>query len=513
MERSLPNTVVKRPSGDPRSAARKPKTKSVALGQVFTPPDLARRMVEGLGLSKAAPGVTLLDPCVGPATFPAAVADLGMSHIAIRAYDVDTDMVEITKLWAAKHQVKDIAVVQSDYLNTIPAECYDFAILNPPYLRQEWIENKESYRESFRRRYGVDIPGTANLYVYFIVKTVAELSEGGRLACIVYDSWQSTRFGRWLQNYLACYCHSINVESVHGLPFENRLIDATILYLEKGNGVGAVGNQPSTEQFTDRFSELSPVNQLFSTRRGLRLKQAGFFLTDLNAVERDGATPFIKKVNLVSGFSVLEDHPEAALLVTPSRRDERTLRALQHRLSGAQLAPENNIPILTWWRERPEAWASHADGSWAPLLFNYYLRRRPRHIYNPRQERIFSDNFYGLTPRKSDVPVLAWLAALNATLTVVGVLERARNQGAGLAKLQLFEYREARVVDLEQWSLQDISKMMLFGQELACGGDPEKMIASIDELIAVVLGKPELRNESLRLTLEYADCRARRPKN
>ena len=49
------------PSGDPRSEARKPQSLTEALGQVFTPPVLAERMVLGLGLENLEGSVRMLD--------------------------------------------------------------------------------------------------------------------------------------------------------------------------------------------------------------------------------------------------------------------------------------------------------------------------------------------------------------------------------------------------------------------------------------------------------------------
>jgi adenine-specific DNA-methyltransferase len=504
------NSVVTRTSGDPRSTARKPKTRAEALGQVFTPQPLAQKILENLGVLKSQVGVRLLDPCVGPATFPFALRVLGASHVSVHAYDIDPIMADATRTWATTHNV-NITVDTADYLNSFCDNSYDFAVLNPPYVRQEWIEHKEYYRSVFRKHYGIEVPGTSNLYVYFIVKALADLKEGGRMACIVYDSWQTTRFGQWLQAHLYASCCFVNVESVPNLPFEGRLIDATIIIIEKGNGTNLLQVPKRNDDFSTQVPGVSPVSQLFSTKRGLRLKQADFFMTDLSGVENDGADPFVKKINLIPGFVVPKDHPEAALLLRPSHRDARTVAALKRRLAAAQLAPDSNVSVLTWWRERPQVWDQHGDAPWAPLIFNYYLRRRPRHIYNP--ERVYSDNFYGLTPNEVDVPIVAWLAALNTTLSVIGILECARNQGAGLAKLQLFEYREARVVNLNNWSQQDVFRMAEIGQALISNGDFDSLITSADKLVASVLDNQELHPDRLRHILNDVDCRARRPKD
>ena len=52
----------------------------------------------------------------------------------------------------------------------------------------------------------------------------------------------------------------------------------------------------------------------------------------------------------------------------------------------------------------------------------------------------------------------AALALLNSTAVCVDVLARSRNQGGGLAKLQLFEYRETRVPDWTAFSKKALAR-------------------------------------------------------
>lgn len=498
-------------SGDPISNARKPRTKAQALGQVFTNAKLAQRMVHGLGIVENGVRKRLLDPCVGPATFPQAIASSlsARCKVDVDTIDIDADMVNFTAEWSATSEIS-LTINHCDYLEVKFSEKYDFAILNPPYVRQEWISHKHHYRTLFKKHYGINVPGTANLYIYFIIKVIADLKAGGKMACIVYDSWQSTRFGQWLMDYLSKNCSWVKVEAVTSLPFDGKLIDATIIYAEKGKSVGNLFGSLN-QSLLHNLNGLSPLEELFETRRGLRLKQASFFLTELSNAEQEGAQPFVKKVRLIPGFIVPDDHPEAALLVTPNNVNQRTLVTLEHRLTQALASPKENISILTWKEERPETWAEHRATPRAPLIFNYYLRKRPRHIYNPN--RIYSDNFFGLIPR-TDIPALAWLAAMNSTVTSIGILEQARNQGAGLAKLQLFEYRKALVIDITNWSQKDINKLTLIGQDLiADQEDSKKLISRIDDLVSSVLDDDRLKSSSINEIYAQVEQKARRPKD
>lgn len=492
-----------RTSGDPTSEARKPESKAAALGQVFTEHTIAKRMVLGLGIDDAPDDSTVLDPCVGPNTFPAVISAVRSRPIHVKAFDIDAEMCRISR---SDTKEKLTSVVCGDYLMSPIQGSYDFAILNPPYVRQEWIREKAQYREVIKSTLGFDVPGTSNLYVYFIVKALSDLKIGGKLSCIVYDSWQSTLYGRWLKGFLDKMCRTWRAEPAPATPFEGRLIDATIIYAERGEP-----NQRTELSTGSVLREgFATIDELFVSRRGLRLKQANFFLSTMDRSGVEGSSPFIKKIAKIPGYSVGADHPEAALLVKELGENIKAISTIEKRLSEALRDPEKNVSILTWYRERPSQWCIHKSAPKDTLLFNYYLRHRPRHILNS-EARAYSDNFYGITS-KSPINALAWLAALNATASVAGIMQKARNQGAGLAKLQLFEYREAQVVDVRLWSEADRRKLEGMGRELTEAKYPNtSLVQKVDGLIASVLGSPDLAPLKIEAELVQAEIAAKQP--
>jgi hypothetical protein len=488
--------------------------------------------------------------------------------------DLDAEMVAISETASRKHGIR-LEAITGDYLELPMDQTYDCAVLNPPYIRQEWLDKKRHYQEVFKRRYEVSVPGTSNLYVYFLVKVLMDLKPGGRFSCIVYDSWQSTRYGRWLAEFLRSRCRSLHVETKPGQPFHGRLIDATVVYGDKkeirGESVLKVSDATVSSETSMRVGDLTtraqarqktlwdpsetttrclhspsssgpssssqnaareespggplsgvcgfaPISTVFpSNRRGLRLKQADFFLCDLSKCAgpvAELATPFFKKVSHVKGFHVPEDHPGAALLLTPTGEmadtKEALIAELERRLETAKRHPERNVSILTWYRERPESWHLHREAPYAPIVFNYYLRNRPRHIFNPRHA--YSDNFYGL-PVENGVSPLAWLAALNTTAVSAEVMARSRNQGDGLAKIQLFEYREVNVPDLtvcsktERAAFESLGLDMVERPHLAA-----ETISRADRLLSAVFSDPRLSPDCVAEAFEESDLRARRPK-
>ena len=75
---------------------------------------------------------------------------------------------------------------------------FDAVIGNPPYVRQELLGSLKSY---FQRKYEV-YHGVADLYAYFIEKSVSLLRSGGYFAYIVANKWMRANYGKPLRQWL-----------------------------------------------------------------------------------------------------------------------------------------------------------------------------------------------------------------------------------------------------------------------------------------------------------------------
>jgi len=500
-------------TGDPRSDARKPRENAVRLGQVFTPSQIADAMSQKLLEGRTATPLAILDPCVGPGTFLSALKRTGKLTRSDKlvAFDVDEAMVELA-MKVSKFSSR-VQIFAEDFLIAPSKQLYDLAILNPPYIRQEWIAEKQLYRNEFNKQWDIEVPGTSNLYVYFLAKVVQLLKPGGRFACIVYDSWQSTRYGQWLLSFIGRNCKDVEFLPVCQQPFDGHLIDAVVIYGTRRSEIEEGGQDTIEMSRSGPFSGLKgflPIERLFTTRRGLRLKQADFFLCELAEFEDRGAVPFVKKLPGNKGFSIPSNHSEGALLISQYGSNAALLRELKRRLKLAEQNPEQNVSILTWYKQRPSAWFTHGTPHKAPIIFNYYLRNRPRHINN---NRIFSDNFYGLTPINESAPLSAWMAVLNSSAACVEILSHARNQGSGLAKVQLFEYRQAAILNVADLASRDQRILSKLGDKLVLGcEDPSAVIAEIDNAIHDIAGHASLKRKSLMEILQNTVAASRMPK-
>lgn len=473
---------------EPQSNAGKPTDSGTQLGQVMTPSELAKRVVDLLLADRPASApVEVLDAGAGPGTFGRAAVEAGVLREGDRltAFEIDPVMAGALRSWAQATEI-EVDLIQQDFLTNHEKRGFDYAVSNPPYLRQEWITGKERLRQRVRKHWGVDIPGTANMYVYFTLEVISAMRQGGRFAVLIYDSWEATLYGQWLSHFLNATCEDIKLVSVGGQPFHERLIDATIV-----SGRVVRNHGPVDLPAIDRSVSIGPfagvgrfvsIEEAFETQRGLRLKQADFFMCPVEEVDRLGAEPFVKKPGRITGYSVPEDHPEAVLLVAEKSSQEAAFGELRRRLSLALKDEQNNRTILNWYRERPDYWYRHKPPPYAPLIFSYYLRGRPRHLYNPT--RPYADNFYGAVPRTGDP--LGWLAVLNSSYSAIELVANARNQGSGLRKLQLFEYRRTCVPSLPDFPGDVQERLRLLGLRLAAttnGNSSASLLRQIDHVL------------------------------
>ncbi|MGB8657596.1 MAG: N-6 DNA methylase [Candidatus Zixiibacteriota bacterium] len=86
----------------------------------------------------------------------------------------------------------------------------DAVVGNPPYIRQEKIEDKEHIRRVVEKEWGnfritnqggISIGSQADIYVYFFIHGARFLKDGGRLGFVTSNSWLDVRYGAGLQKF------------------------------------------------------------------------------------------------------------------------------------------------------------------------------------------------------------------------------------------------------------------------------------------------------------------------
>jgi methylase of polypeptide subunit release factors len=112
---------------------------------------------------------------------------------------------------------------------------FDACVGNPPYIRQELVENKAAWSNLANSEHGLKkINQQSDLYVYYLMHTAAFLKEGGRLGYVISSSWLDVAFGAGLQKFLLDNFKIIAViDNQKMRSFETASINTVILILEK----------------------------------------------------------------------------------------------------------------------------------------------------------------------------------------------------------------------------------------------------------------------------------------
>jgi type I restriction-modification system DNA methylase subunit len=108
----------------------------------------------------------------------------------------------------------------------------DAVVGNPPYIRQEQIQDKDRCRRHLDR-VGADLGKRSDIYAYFFTHATRFLKERGRLGFITSDRWLSVGYGEGLQDFLLDKYKIKSIVSFTRQQFELALISTVVVILER----------------------------------------------------------------------------------------------------------------------------------------------------------------------------------------------------------------------------------------------------------------------------------------
>lgn len=415
------------------------------LGQVWTPSEIALDM--GRQSLKLCPSPNkVLDPACGPGTFSLALREAGASRLNLYAYDVDKRMSDITSKINRKLGFKGEVFVKDYLADTSLAGRFNLVIMNPPYIRQEEIpaDAKNAYHEYLNQTLNGAVPRRANMFALFLLKGLVDLAPNGILCAIVYDAISQTSYGQQVLRLIGRHAELLSQKHVRA-PFDGVLVDAQVVYFRKrSNPLASCSHESAIHS-----NGLVSFEELVDVRRGTGFPLRRAFLANSADPYFKMSVPFFVKQSRLRGLVVKPD--------------------LQIYLAEAQ----NNKKMAAWLKSRAKA-LGYGDinlaikGVKGPILFNYYIRNAPRHLWNP-EDVVVSDNFYVSVPKEKFPAEVAWLL-LNSAPYLSRLVDAARNQGNGLLKLQLYEYRKTGVPDWRRISKSKIASLLKVSKALIRDG-------------------------------------------
>lgn len=199
------------------------KDKVKKYAQYFTPDHIARFMINWVTHHNP---TSILDPAVGNGVFlkkqPPEICT---------GYDIDPEIITFFKN-DIKYPVK-----LEDYLVNDWDLKYDAIICNPPYNKFQTLDNRDVIYEGFKKNMHIDIARFSNQYALFLLKSIHQLNENGRLAYIIPTEFMNTNYGENIKKYLMdmkCLYAVVNFDSNLEV-FQNVLTTSSIILIEKRN--------------------------------------------------------------------------------------------------------------------------------------------------------------------------------------------------------------------------------------------------------------------------------------
>ena len=170
------------------------------IGQFFTPFQIAEFMAEWIISNEKCK--TILDPAVGLGVFFRAIASKkGYENYRFLGYDIDEYILDDAR--RIFNNIPDIKINlnKMDYLFNDWMNQYDGIICNPPYLKFHDYESKKIL-SIFEKKLKMKLTGFTNIYTMFFLKSMNQLSGGGRAAYIVPSEFLNADYGKKVKEYL-----------------------------------------------------------------------------------------------------------------------------------------------------------------------------------------------------------------------------------------------------------------------------------------------------------------------
>ena len=210
---------------------------SMNLGQVYTKRKVADYMVSLFSLKGKA---RVLDPCFGQGVFVKSM--LEKTEFLIYGVEIDEKSFSLFK----NPNTERCSLKNCDFFDI--EDKYDGIIMNPPYVRQEELNALKPLgvsKQKLQTSCGLmTISSKANLYMYFILRSILLLRDGGELIAIFPNSWTKTPVGKQFHEQIChhgCITEIINVE---GEAFESSpMVDVCIMKFVKGGSGNTVYKQ------------------------------------------------------------------------------------------------------------------------------------------------------------------------------------------------------------------------------------------------------------------------------
>lgn len=440
------------------------------LGQVFTKNVVADFMVSQFNISKDS---LVLDPCFGGGAFLNSLQHNGFNNF--QGYEIDEVLFSnVKEKWTEKKLYKE------DFLLNDNVEKFDGIIMNPPYIRQEKIDDLKYFgiNKKILSKIAVykDLSSKSNIYMYFILKAISMLKNDGEMVVIFPKSWTASNTGQKFKELLFEKCSLISQTYLYGELFEKKaLVDVFVLHLKKGRtGTNSITNSyclidnefiPNDEHKVEKNLGFEvEFNSIATIRRGLT---TGFNSMYINPpFHEKESQKHVRKIlsspKSVNGYNTKGAKLDDIFLPDTSIGFSHEIQEFLKEKRNGILATEKPKTLLKEIKSENPNWFSISSFDSKGIIFNYFVRNNMKFIMNDFE--LVRDNFYII---KSKINKYLLFSLLNNFYSYYQLEIYGKRYGAGLLKLQKYDLENLVFPNYNNFSVEDTDKLIEYGRKLS----------------------------------------------
>ena len=217
--------------------------------QFFTPEGISDFMASWI-LDGLKGKIKVLEPAFGLGVFCRSLHKLN-SEITVEGYDIDKVIYSYAK-GNFKDRRDKVHIINENYLTSSWSKQYDGIICNPPYLKFHDYDNT-TLIPIVNNTMHTHLNGFTNIYSLFLLKSIYQLKQGGRLAYIVPSEFLNADYGVEVKKALldSGVLRHIIIVDFNDCAFDDALTTACILLCHK---------QFASDEI--RFSNIKSIDQL-----------------------------------------------------------------------------------------------------------------------------------------------------------------------------------------------------------------------------------------------------------
>lgn len=219
--------------------------------QFFTPEPIADFMATWV-LEGRKDEIDILEPAFGLGIFTRSIYKQN-SRIKVTGYEIDPNICACAASNLTTTRC-NASIHNEDYLTASWADKYSGIICNPPYLKFHDYDNATLVPLA-NKKLGTRLSGFTNIYTLFLLKSVHQLKNGGRMAYIIPSEFMNSDYGVEVKRALlqSGVLRHIIIVNFTQCAFDDALTTACILLCQRGGEASNI-----------LFSRIDRVEQLRS---------------------------------------------------------------------------------------------------------------------------------------------------------------------------------------------------------------------------------------------------------